>query len=302
MDHGVWGCAAQPLTLTSALLGVSHQPSTPFYEPLPLGLQEQSALQWKTPSQPPLTIATSGPFPSLAFADPHSMLNMAAKPPTDAFMAKLERFPYEWELGKATTDLTPAQKYFVAQGSVGRLIGQRVNRNNQRTGERDPWRYWGAGRRWAKQEAKGKDVDTQDGVEIWMDEESDIQESKILRESLDEPGQSHGLARPGSLDDSRTPSEWNSNSNNVGKALTATHGDHAIGMYNISNATQKQHGRRQRHDEGEWEFVRAPCDLKESRIYDGWDVVSISSASDLTAVAGTDYCNEGNIMYQREQS
>ncbi|MDI1485622.1 MAG: hypothetical protein OHK93_003811 [Ramalina farinacea] len=62
-------------------------------------------------------------------------------------------------IGKPRTDLTPTEQYQVAQRSVGPLIGKRVNRHNQRTGERDPWRYWGAGRKWGIREARGKDVD-----------------------------------------------------------------------------------------------------------------------------------------------
>ena len=59
---------------------------------------------------------------------------------------------------KPRTNLTPTEQYHVAQRSVGPLIGKRVNRHNQRTGERDPWRYWGAGRKWSIQEARGKDM------------------------------------------------------------------------------------------------------------------------------------------------
>ena len=82
-------------------------------------------------------------------------------PPIDAFElqpSNSSAFP-DVIIGKPRIDLTPTEQYQVAQQSVGTLIAKRVNRHNQRTGERNPWRYWGAGRKWGKREARGKDVD-----------------------------------------------------------------------------------------------------------------------------------------------
>ncbi|KAL8685532.1 MAG: hypothetical protein Q9218_007702 [Villophora microphyllina] len=80
-------------------------------------------------------------------------------PPTDAFLLDTSDIAWKPQLGKPTADIASSQKYRVAQDTVARLIGKHVNRNNQRTGERDPWNHFGAGRRWAKQVAKGKDMD-----------------------------------------------------------------------------------------------------------------------------------------------
>lgn len=94
-------------------------------------------------------------------------------PPTDAFEFQ-PSYPVghpEVIIGKPKTDLTPTEQYKVAQGSVGRLVGKRVNRHNQRTGERDPLRYWGAGRKRAIQEARGKDIDTHTALGILTEED-----------------------------------------------------------------------------------------------------------------------------------
>ena len=55
-----------------------------------------------------------------------------------------------------TQHLTKAQLYRLAQSNVSSLIGKRVNRHNQRTGERDPWNYYGPNRRWSKAAASGQ--------------------------------------------------------------------------------------------------------------------------------------------------
>lgn len=56
---------------------------------------------------------------------------------------------------------------------MGSLVGKRVNRHNQRTGERDPWRYWGPGRKRERLAAGGRDVSTGVGVERYRDEEGE---------------------------------------------------------------------------------------------------------------------------------
>ena len=96
-------------------------------------------------------------------------------PPTDAFDFAIDPhashpFPQFVELGKPRTDLTPRERFRVAQTSVGSLIGKRVNKHNQRTGERDPWYYWGPGKKWAMRQARGRDVDVDFGMRDLLEE------------------------------------------------------------------------------------------------------------------------------------
>ena len=106
-------------------------------------------------------------------------------PPTDAFIHDHTPAHCSVEPGKPTTSLTPKQRFQIAQSSVLPLIGKRVNRNNQRTEERDPWNHYGAGSRWAKMDVRGRNVDTKTGVQLWREKEGDEEEPGRIEDHWD---------------------------------------------------------------------------------------------------------------------
>ena len=193
-------------------------------------------------------------------------------PPTDAFLSPSD-FPHTVELGKPKTNLTSSQKFTVAHGSVGSLIGKRVNRNNQRTGERDPWRYYGAGRRWAKKLKSGKDVDVGAGMGIWRDE--DIEKLEVNQ--LVERWHSQLALKRKEILASQSGERAHEHSL---ETMAARNGNHEEEAYIIRVAKRKRDRQYSKADSTEWDFVRRPSDSRESCIDDGWDIVSIRSAPD----------------------
>ena len=200
------------------------------------------------------------------------------QPPTDAFLFATSDFPFSLELGKPKTNLTPSQKYTLAQESVGSLVGKRVNRNNQRTGERDPWRYYGAGRKWAKKQKSGTDVNTSAGVEIWGDEESVSWEVDQLTEQRhDQLALWSDHVAQNVLGDLYVSENDCLNSREASNAAAAVCNDNEGRAYSIGIARCKRNRRKPEGGERQWEFLTMPSDSLESYADDGWEIVSSPS-------------------------
>ncbi|KAL8687178.1 MAG: hypothetical protein Q9218_006578 [Villophora microphyllina] len=194
-------------------------------------------------------------------------------PPTDAFAVDKADFPWTPLLGKPRTHLTSTQKYRIAQDSVGSLIGKHVNRHNQRTRENDPWRYWGPGRRWGKQEAAGKDVDTVTGVHIWKDEESidwDLEmEAYFQWWKAQHPEWFPRRSNPMVLDPQKS---------NPMTTVRAKRDEEGYASYKLRSVRAKRTGVQNSGKDEDWQVVRLPEEEGESEVDDGWDLVSIRSA------------------------
>lgn len=135
-----------------------------------------------------------------------------------------------------------------------------MNRNNQRTRERDPWNYYGARRRWAKQEVTGTWAETPEGMEDYWGEEMEeagIEDDYTLGEL---PQDGAWEADLGAVD------IW-------GRA------DVDAGQLVVRGRKSWRVGRRGR-SEGGWEMVRRPEMGKneEEEEDDQWDMISVSSA------------------------
>ena len=172
----------------------------------------------------------------------------ANRPPKDAFIRTDD---FHVRLGGPIGSLTAAEKFAVAHRSVERLIGIRVIRHNQRTGERDPWRYYGAGRRWAKKIAQGRDVDVREEGDMLQGEADAKYEQSAGRrvildsnrhpETFDIDPESHEQPVPGSMADPRgTAKEKN-------PAPTD-----AIGTWEVVGPPEEQHSR---DEDDDWDII-----------------------------------------------
>ncbi|KAL8660721.1 MAG: hypothetical protein Q9202_006271 [Teloschistes flavicans] len=190
-----------------------------------------------------------------------------ALPPIDAFYIDTSASLWTPQLGKPITHLTSSQKHRIARDSAPGLIGKHVNRNNQRTGERDPWNHYGAGKRWAKQEAKGKDMDTLAGIAIWRGQQDDDRWLEFLLERQEEAI-------------NQEPDSAVSDLNEAGhfKPVQFMQGndDNEPGEINTGHREQIHHQRPQL--EHGWEFVESVEDHGGTACNDDWDVVSLHSA------------------------
>lgn len=191
-------------------------------------------------------------------------------PPTDAFIPDGSAGLFKVELGKPMTNLSPAQKYAVAHSSVGKLIGKRVNRNNQRTGERNPWNYFGPGRRWEEKSVRGTDLDPQTGVGIWKDEK-DAEDT--LRLELN-AGPEAPVVEPSFQ---RVTSSLSQDSR---AAELDRNGDEAVTFPSGRGRPSKRRNRHRNWTDG-WELVDTPEALADdAELDDSWDIVSACSAPD----------------------
>lgn len=188
-------------------------------------------------------------------------------PPTDAFVADRDLISGHVVLGEPSTNLTPRQKYTIARETVGSLIGKHVNRHNQRTGERDPWRYWGPGRKWEKREVRGRDVDAKVGISILRDEEMYGWDVNAYRRYDDD-------------DPPNTPDGEALNLNAAGtmNELVANRNGTVTETYRIGHSRRKPHSARQRHTEKDWGLVEKPREVREDSVDDDWDLMSTCSA------------------------
>ena len=189
------------------------------------------------------------------------------EPPHDAFKTV---GLFQVKPGKAHDRLTRNQRYRVAQGSVGSLIGKRVNKHNQRTGERDPWNYWGRGKKWAKQMASGKDVDTGTAVGIYLDEEIEAKEIYAIGDPRLE------AAKPSSGLDARCTSaslspEANAG-NNVNETMEIKGAVKSSEMVKQESPPPKLQG-----NHGNLDTAEESWHLYEDDLEGDWDLVSIHS-------------------------
>lgn len=195
-------------------------------------------------------------------------------PPTDSFLIDQSRFPRLPALGKPKTDLTPAQRFRVAHDSVGCLTGKHLNKSNQHTGDRNPWNYWGPGRRWAKQAASGKDVHIQDGVRILLDEERvewELEQEALSRSWDEQYEHARFKIRSGStvLD-----------SDEVGpmSMVQAMRDVDGVRKYQIKVAKRKRSVAKERRWDEDWHSVGSAEDHGDSDTDDSWDDISVCSA------------------------
>ncbi|KAL9577080.1 MAG: hypothetical protein Q9203_007588, partial [Teloschistes exilis] len=188
-------------------------------------------------------------------------------PPTDAFDIDNSEILWKPRLGKPTTHLTPSQKHRVARNSAAPLIGKHVNRNNQRTGERDPWNHYGPGKRWAKQEARGKDVDTTTGIDIWSGQKDEDEWLEPLLESYEEGAEQGACPAALRLDElCRSKTMESTQESDNGEPIEIETGNEQIN-HHTSQLEQA------------WEFVESLQGYGETDFDDDWDVLSLSSAS-----------------------
>ena len=191
-------------------------------------------------------------------------------PPIDAFTLLSPPNHLQTALGPATTDLKPAQKYMIAQSTVGRLIGKRVNKKNQRTGERNPWNYYGTDRRWAKQEAKGAHIRLQDGVDIWSGEKSEAKRARLDVERM--------------FWDADITSSEPLPTREVSLELSSSGADNVVDLKNdLSGVTlASQLGQKQIHSDCDglsdgWEIVSGfPIIQYEREDGDDWELVTVN--------------------------
>ncbi|KAL8855017.1 MAG: hypothetical protein Q9221_000214 [Calogaya cf. arnoldii] len=170
-------------------------------------------------------------------------------PPKDAFHISCDPspIPYRPRTGeKPSTNLTPAQKYEIAHNTVPSLIGKHVNRNNQRTGERDLWRGR-PGRRWGKQEKRG-DLEAAAGLKRLEDEED---------------GNKEGLA------DRRD-----------GECVVLNDGDlpRRRSLKTLGAFEWKEHSVKRKRADEQWELVERSWASADECLDERWDVMSAGSA------------------------
>ncbi|KAL8650144.1 MAG: hypothetical protein Q9226_005270 [Calogaya cf. arnoldii] len=170
-------------------------------------------------------------------------------PPKDAFHTSCDpsTIPYRPRTGKPTTNLTPAQKFEIAHNTVPSLIGKHVNRNNQRIGERDPWRCWGPGRKWGKQDKRG-DLEAAAGLESLEDEED---------------GNKEGLAN---------------RRDDVGIVLKDGDLPRRRSFETLGAFRWKKHSVKRKRADEQWELVERSWASADECLDESWDVMSAGSA------------------------
>ncbi|KAL9576932.1 MAG: hypothetical protein Q9212_006711 [Teloschistes hypoglaucus] len=221
---------------------------------------------------------TLSPFSSMLHRDSRSSsvpkLRHASKrakygglPPTNAFYIDTSQILWEPRPGKPTTHLTPSQKHRIARHSTACLIGKHVNRNNQRTGERDPWNHYGPGKRWAKQEARGKDVDTWTGIDIWSGQEDEDEWLGCLLESCEDVvTQGHD---PPMLDMGE-PVQM--------KPMPSVQEHDDSELVGIKTGLREEIDHQPSQLQRGWEWVESVECHGETDVDDDWDILSLSSA------------------------
>lgn len=184
-------------------------------------------------------------------------------------------------LGPPETHVTPKDQFIMAQETVESLIGKRTGKHRSWS-ERDPWLYFGAGRRWEKMARSGRDVGEEDRWDVlYAEEEALWSVAEMMEEEVPTDDEAGDVSTPPEAEDQdwdaviaeheqedRWTGEEDGWERNADTVTVGTLGD-------IARWTTKK-GRRR--SVMEWEILRLHDWVSEDVEIDDWDLVSICSA------------------------